>query len=227
MISTQYVLLSYPIEKNTPMYGNTPPPVIKSYSRISEGAGSNSFTMNIHNHTGTHVDAAGHFVQEGRLISDYSIDELFFYDPLMVDCPAEAGSNIALKKAVSMVHMPASTDCLLLRTGFDKYRKERIYGTHNPGIQAEDILWLRHEFPSIRCIGIDSLSISGFQNREEGRKAHRAAFTAMAGREPLLLIEDMNLAPVPPQKLKKIILVPWQIRGIDSAPCTVIAEIES
>lgn len=226
-MTTEYVLLSFAIDERTPLYGTTPPPVIKEYSNISKGASSSSFVIHIHNHTGTHADAPGHFIPGGRSISDYSMEELIYNMPLLVECPAEVGGNIPLKKTVSGLDVMVDIDCMLLKTGFGKHRNERIYSTHNPWVASEDILWLRREFPSIRCLGVDSLSISGFQNREEGRKAHRAAFIPMdGGGQPLLLIEDMNLASISSQTLKKIIVIPWQIKGIDSAPCSVLAEVE-
>ncbi len=45
---------------------------------------------------------------------------------------------------------------------------------------------------------------------------------------PLLLIEDMDLRYVDKgSNFDRIIVVPWAIKDIDSAPCTVLAEIFS
>ena len=102
-------------------------------------------------------------------------------------------------------------------------------GLTTPGISPEAILWLRQRFRKIRCVGIGSISISGFQDRTRGRKAHLAAFEKRSGfGEPLLVIEDMNLAVLKPsEKIQKITAVPWFISGIDSAPCTVLAEVKN
>lgn len=123
--------------------------------------------------------------------------------------------------------MLQKSDCLLLRTGFGQYRSEERYRANNPGIAPETISWIRKEYPNIRCIEIDSISISSFQHRSEGIEAHKAAFSIKDGLgEPLLLIEDMNLRTFSNNNLKLVIVVPWQVDGIDSAPCTVLAEIE-
>lgn len=220
---SRYVLLSYTIDDRTPLYGNTPAPVVSSFSSISEGSTSNTYIIKIHNHTGTHVDAPGHFIEGGRTISEYDLRDLVFHNPVVVECPAGEDEKIPLKDAS---FDSEGIDCLLVRTGFSRYRHEEIYSTHNPWFSSEDISWLRKNYPSIRCLGVDSLSISGFQNREEGRKAHKAAFIDMNGGEPLLLIEDINLAPISYQRLKKILVLPLMIKGIDSAPCSVIAEVE-
>jgi arylformamidase len=220
---SRYVLLSYTIDDRTPLYGNTPAPIVISYSSISAGSSSNTYILKIHNHTGTHVDAPGHFITGGKTISEYDLRDVVFQNPVIVECPAGEDEKIPLKNVLSG---SISIDCLLVRTGFSRYRQEEIYSTHNPWFSSEDISWLRKNYPSIRCLGVDSISISGFQNREEGRKAHKAAFVDMIGAEPLLLIEDMNLSPISGQRLKKILVLPLMIKGIDSAPCSVIAEVE-
>lgn len=227
MKSTKYILLSYPIEEKTPHYGNTPAPVIKPFSRISGGANSNSSIISVHNHVGTHIDAPAHFIDGGKKISDYSLDELIFKYPLLLDCPTGADEFIPLKKTLSQSEISEHIDCLLLKTGFSKYRIEKVYRTNNPGILSDDIIWLRKNYRAIRCIGIDSLSISGYNYKEEGRKSHRAAFfNEIELGKPLLIIEDMDLKNISSNDyFTDIFVVPWQISGIDSAPCTVIAKV--
>lgn len=217
--------LSYPIGPEMPTYGGLPKPKIIPHTSIAAGDISNTYAITIYNHTGTHVDAPAHFVPNGRGISDYSPEELIFHRPLLVDVLKKPGEWVEEEnlKAVRL----KDADCLLIRTGFGTLRGQDIYKTHNPGISPEAILWLRREFQAIRCVGIDSISISGFQNRVRGRRAHLAAFKKHDGLgEPFLLIEDMALAVLKSdKKIQKILVVPWFISGIDSAPCTVLAEV--
>jgi len=117
---------------------------------------------------------------------------------------------------------------LLLNTGYGQFRNEERYRLHNPGIAPETISWIRKDYQKIRCIGIDSISISSFQHRSEGRKAHKAAFIQQTGLgEPLLLIEDMKLDMISGESIEKMFIIPWGIDGIDSAPCNIIAIIKN
>ena len=227
MKSTKYILLSYCIDSSTPVYGNTQQPQIIQNSNISSGDTSNTFNLKLHNHTGTHIDAPYHFQKDGNKISDYSLEDLTFSRPVVLDCTVGKEGNISSNVLMLSADRLEGADCLLLRTNFSIFRNEDIYRTHNPAILSEAIKWLRTEYPSIRCLGIDSISISRYQNREEGRKAHNEAFIIKEGLgEPLLLIEDMNLESLKDSHiLKKITVIPWQIRGIDSAPCSILAEI--
>ena len=223
----KYVLLSYTIDENTPLYGNTPVPRILSHSRIPNGDSSNTSILSIHNHTGTHIDAPKHFIDEGKTISECTLDELVFNDPVIVDCPKNDASLITQDDLQHASQMLKKSDCLLLRTGFEQFRSEDRYRTHNPGIAPDTILWIRREYPNIRCIGIDSISISSFQHRDIGRKAHEVAFMEKYELgKPLLLIEDMKLELKTDMVIETIIVLPWQIDKLDSVPCSVLASIQ-
>jgi kynurenine formamidase len=223
----KYILLSYQINEDTPVHKSLPMPGIIPYSQISKGDDFNSVIISIHNHTGTHIDAPKHFLDDGKLISEYHLDELVFKKPVMVDCLKRDGLLIIPENLQHASQMLKNSDCLLLHTGFGQYRSEERYLTFNPGIASETIQWIREEYPNIRCIGIDSVSISSFQHRNDGVEAHKVAFRIQKGLgEPLLLIEDMNLSTLSNSILKSIIVLPWQVSGIDGAPCTVLAEIE-
>lgn len=223
----KYLLLSHALDENTPLYGSIPAHHVFPYSEISKGDAVNTVVISIHNHTGTHIDAPKHFIDDGKQISEFTLDELIFTNPVMVNCLKDGAELIVPDDLKHASQMFQKNDCLLLCTGFGKYRGEERYRAYNPGIAPETILWIRKEYPNIRCIGIDSISISSFQHRNEGIEAHKAAFSIKKGLgEPLLLIEDMNLRALSNSKLKLVIVFPWQVNGIDSAPCTVLAEIE-
>lgn len=219
--------LSYPIDAETPTYGDLPKPKIMPYKSIAAGNTSNVYAISIYNHVGTHIDAPAHFVPNGKCISDYSPGELIFRRPLLVDIPKGSGEWVEEENVKNAVKLK-SVDCLLIRTGFGDLRDQDLYKTHNPGISPEAILWLRREFQTIRCVGIDSISIAGFQDRARGRRAHLTAFERRDDfGEPLLLMEDMNLAVLNSgEKIQTIMVVPWLISGIDSAPCAVLAEVK-
>lgn len=221
----EYRLLSYIIDENSPFYIGTTKPVIAPNKQISSGSSYNTYIITIENHCGTHVDAPAHFIPTGRRISDYNLDEFTFNHPLILDCPQDPGEIITVDD-LSEVPMEG-VDCLFLRTGFGKYREGDvdIYLSQNPGISPDAIGWLRKNFKSIRCLGMDSISISSFGNEKLGIKTHLAAFNADKGLgKPLLLVEDLKLDNISQKDaVKSIIILPWQIGLIDSAPCTVLA----
>lgn len=224
----RYRVLSYPINAATPMYGTAPGPVLENYRRIADKDQSNSYIISVHNHTGTHIDAPKHFADDGKSISDYHVGELIFNNPIIIDCPKTGATLITPDDLQPVLNQLQVIDCLLLHTGYGQFRNKEKYRTHNPGIAPETILRIREDYPNIRCVGIDCISISSFQHRSEGWEAHRAAFIEGVGfGEPLLLIEDMKLDAVSGENIEKMFIIPWQIEGIDSSPCKIIAVIKN
>lgn len=221
-----YITLSYMLEETSPVHMALKKPQIIHNNRISRGDGYNSYMINVENHSGTHVDAPGHFIEEGKLISDYLPDELIFNNPLILDILKGQNELIGIDDVFETDL--DDVDCLLFRTGFEKFHDgdPEKYITQNPGISPEAVYWIRKNFKSIRCLGIDCVSMSSYQNPKLGKEAHLNAFEENEKfGEPLLLIEDMKLDNIQNEDLKSIIVVPWQIKGIDSAPCTVLAKI--
>lgn len=219
-----YTTLSYMLEETSPVHIGLKELKLVHNNQIVEN-GYNTYLINVENHSGTHVDAPGHFMEEGKIISDYSPDELVFNNPIIVDIPK--GQNELIKIwDISKIDFK-DTDCILFNTGFGKFRESdrKKYLTQNPGISPEVIYFIRKNLKNVRCIGIDCVSMSSYQNPESGEEAHLNAFEKnVEFGEPLLLIEDMKLDLVKNEDLESIIVVPWHIKGIDSAPCTVLAK---
>lgn len=194
---------------------------------IMKGDSCNTSILKFHNHSGTHVDTPKHFWNEGRSIADYNIDDLIFSSPLVIDCPKSPKEMINIKDLTGFEKELGNCDILFLRTGFWKYRNKEIYRLENPGILPETADYIRSEFENIRCIGIDSISVSSYSNRELGRKAHsiflkKNEYTG----EPVLLLEDLDLTRKDLDKLKTILICPLMIENIDSAPCMVMGVFE-
>lgn len=222
----KYVKLSHGLKANSPVHVSLKTPEIVQNTSVSGGDGYNSYILTVENHSGTHVDAPNHFLDNGKKISDYKTEELIFKNPLVLDGPKEENELIELLD-VQDANLN-NVDVIFFRTGFERFRELDTvkYLKYNPGISPEVIYWIRKNFPEVRCLGIDCISISSFKHPNLGEKAHINAFKIFDGLgEPLLLIEDMKLSDVENEILKEVTVIPWQIEGIDSAPCTVIGKI--
>lgn len=217
--------LSYILDENSPLYGSTPKTVIEQKSVIKDGSGARTYYIHVSNHASTHIDAPAHFIENGKKIGEYSESELVFRNPVIIKCKKEGADLIEENDIGRDIH--ESCECILFKTGFGTRRGEDEYRTHNPGISPSTIDHIRRNFRKVRCIGIDSISVSSFQQREKGRETHKKAMVNDEDfGEPLLLVEDMNLQNVSQNdKIEQIIIVPWMIGKVDSAPCSVLAFI--
>jgi kynurenine formamidase len=223
----RYIKLSYNIGVDTPLYPETPPVVIEKVKEISKGNSCNTFLITLSNHLGTHIDTPGHFFNSGRTISEYSIEELVFQKPLIVDCPKGINEVIEIDDIASSMNSNDS-DILLIRTGFYKYRKDDIhtYCYKNPYLSLHAAEYLRKTFSTLKAIGIDCISIASYEKREIGREVHKTLLNSDEFKgSPIPIIEDLYL-PHEIKELDELIISPIFIEGVDSAPCTVIGIIQ-
>jgi arylformamidase len=222
------ILLSYYIDNNSPYYIGTAKPSITPNTQIEEGADYNSYVIKVFNHCGTHIDAPQHFISKAEGISEYDIRDLSFDNPLIIECNKDANELINVED-IEKIDLDGF-DCILFKTGFEKYREEDLdmYLTQNPGVSPDTIHWIRKNHQNIRCIGINCISMARYDDAEIAKKTHITAFKIDESYgEPLLFIEDMKLEEVDAyQEINELVIVPWQIRGIDSAPCTIIGSID-
>jgi kynurenine formamidase len=206
-----------------PVYPHTTSLQLKQEKNIETGNSCNTFVFTLSSHTGTHVDAPAHFYRDGKRISEYSIDELIFQKPVILNCPKEPREAISVSD-LSSLRDNLDCDLVLLRTGFSQYRDKNTvrYCQQGPYLEPEAALWLRTQCAHIKALGIDAISVSSFANRDAGRKTHltllsESGFPSSA----VLIIEDM-LIPDGINDLIDVFVVPLFLNGIDSSPCTVI-----
>jgi len=219
----KYVTLSYNLSKSTPLYPGTPPLRIKRAKAISEGDTCNTFVLELSNHSGTHVDAPAHFTDSGKKISEYAMDELVFRKPVIVDCPKGPEGIIEIDDLSDLTHS-GTPDSLLIRTGFHEYRERDvdIYRYKNPCLSPRAARWIRSDFPGIKAVGIDCVSIASFAHRQLGKETHEALLKEGGFKSaPVIIIEDLYI-PREISVLDELIVLPIFMEDIDSAPCTVI-----
>lgn len=220
----RYVRLSYDIDGKTPLYPGSPPISLRRLKALRRGDSCNTFSIVMQNHSGTHVDAPRHFFAHGTPISGYSIDELIFRDIAVVRCPKKPGEPITVDDLERESWGPRNADLMLLRTGFSRYRSVSPgkYRYKNPYLSSAAALWIKKHYPKLRCIGIDCVSIASFAARPEGRLTHAILLSGGKSRgKPVLIVEDLHI-PRTADALDEVIVVPLFLRGVDSAPCTVI-----
>lgn len=223
-IMNKHILLSYPINNNTPTYGNSNRFCSKPVNRIDEGDSCNSLAWHLPNHLGTHLDAPRHFYNNGIALDAFD-PSFWVFNNIVVILVHLAKGNYIIKTKDVLPYILGKPEMLLIKTGICYHRDKNLYWQNNPGLEPEIGHTLRERFPSLRAIGIDSISISPWQNREIGREAHRAFLNPAKG-NPLVIIEDMDLTKVSSDsQISRIIVLPLLVENADGGPCTIIAEL--
>ena len=219
-MNTQFISLSYFLDDKTPLYGGGKGISIQPERSITAGDTANTKQISFNNHSGTHIDFPNHFFQDGLTSELYNASFWIFKKPYLFIKEASADQIIHFT-ADEIASIPSDTDILIYKTGFGKYRSENTYWKNNPGFAPEVADILRINFPNLRAIGMDFISLTAYQHRELGRTAHRAF---LGGGRPILLIEDMDVRQLNSQP-KSIICAPLLLKGVDGAPVNIIASI--
>jgi arylformamidase len=216
-----WFILSHRLGVNTPSFNAGPSLTLTPIKEVKTGGSSNSYSLSFPNHLGTHVDAPKHVDDGGKAVSDYPFEAFVFNRPVVIDVPKGESELVTPDELKAHRSEIRAADLLLIRTGFQAYRERDPlkYMKMNPGVSAAAGAYIASEFPHLKALGFDFISLSAVQRREEGRKAHRALLT---GRD-FFIIEDMDLSSYP-KRAKRVLVVPFFVEGIDSTPCTVVAE---
>ena len=189
---------------------------------IKDGDSNNSLFIQMSNHTGTHVDAPYHFLEEGVTVDSYDINEWIFSSPIIIDIPRENAQIIEVSDFEEPLKEIKDADLLLIRTGFEKYRYKDNYWNDSPAFSPEIAHFLSKKLPSLSAVGFDTISLTSFKYREIGREAHKKFLGAK-----LRIFEDLSLSPIPlKRQLQMVIALPLIIEKADGAPCTIIGKLK-
>ncbi|UGV40296.1 cyclase family protein [Methanococcoides orientis] len=220
------VWLSYPLDTSTPSYGNGEGFNNNCIKNVTRGDSCNTSRWQLTNHIGTHIDSPNHFFSNGKSIDDFPPDFWFFSKISVIKEPT-INEKMGVEVDDKFENLSKETDLLLIYTGFSKNRNETKYWRENPGLSSELAIFLRRNYPDLRAVGIDSISISSWQNREEGRKAHQSFLNPEDYGNPILLIEDMDLSILEDNvQILSCCALPIRVKCADGAPCTVVAGVK-
>jgi arylformamidase len=159
-------------------------------------------------HTGTHVDAPGHFSGGASLLEQMPLDALVG--------PARV-LGITAEREISVGELAAydiaEGERVLLRTrnsavlwSLDEFCPDYVY------LSTDAARYLAGRRPA--CVGVDYLSVGGFQ--ANGTEVHTALLGA-----GILLIEGLDLSAAEPGDYE-LLCLPLSIKGAEAAPARAV-----
>lgn len=222
-----YHLLSYPIEAHMPAWPDSPQLQMEKKLQIAKGDVANTSIISLYNHVGTHYDAPNHYLASGTPIAELDLDRFIFERPLLLEIPKGAGEKVTAADLEPYAGDIARSDLLMNYTGFSRLRleNEALFERNGPGIGSDCAAWLVEHGTGLRALAVDFVSLASFSDQEDGNEAHRILFRGKDGRF-ICGIEDVNMAPVVGKTLKRVFALPLLVRGVDSAPVTMVTETE-
>lgn len=225
-MASNIVFLSHPLTIDTPSYGDRDKLEITPNASIKAGASANtSRWVFTNNHMGTHIDTPYHFDENGKKTLDYEAAEWMFNKIAVVDIPCDNAKLIDAQD-FEAIEIDSNIDLLLINTHYEKHRNADKYHNDNPGLAASLADYLRNRFPNLRCVGYDSISVTSWKYRPEGRLGHSAFLGPNELNRPILAIEDVSFAALKNNRnLDWVIVAPLRMACGNGGPVTMIAKI--
>lgn len=178
--------------------------------KIEEGANANVSFMGIGVHTGTHVDAPYHFLQDGKAVDTLPLDVLVG-KVLVVEL--DDTINEINREVVEPLRHTHGIERILFKTRNSRYWLESGDEFHEDfiGISADGAQSLVEI--GIRLVGIDYLSIAPFK---KSRPTHEILLKAN-----MVVIEGLDLSGILPGEYT-LYCLPLKLLNSDGAPARVI-----
>ncbi len=182
--------------------------------RIAEGAHSNVTTLEHTSHTGTHLDAPWHFIDDAAKLESITIERMI--GPCYVADLTQRDRHVT-DADLEAAGIPTDTTRLLLKTRNSakwanpthKFDREFL------AVTPSGARWLVEH--CVDLIGVDYLSVEAFDGDGE---THRILLGA-----GLVIVEGLDLRTVD-QGTHHLTCLPLRLGDIDGAPCRVVLDAQ-
>jgi arylformamidase len=209
MPSPRLIDVSVLLTPDIATYPGNPPFEITPVHRLAAGDSANNSRLTMGTHTGTHVDAPKHFIDDRPGVDAMSLD-LLIGRARVVDMPVRGGitakhlEDAGLREDIRV----------LLRTPNSKLwnnPKEPFHEeyTHLTGDAAKFLV-----DQGVKVVGVDYLSVEKFHS--PAHPAHHALLGAN-----VIIIEGLNLSEAEPG-VYEMYCLPLKVKGADGAPARVV-----
>ncbi len=198
------------ISSSMPVWPGDPSVVLERVESMDAGSHVNVSALSCSVHTGTHVDAPHHFLNDGRTVDALPLDVLC--GPALVahldDCVDLVTADVLEAAAI-----PAGTERLLLKTRNSHIwaRGEKKFVEDFVAISPDGADWLARR--NVKLVGIDYLSIAPFKRSDA---PHQALL-----KPGIVVLEGVDLSGVP-AGIYTLYCLPLKLAGSDGAPARVI-----
>ena len=199
--------VTVPLRDSIPTFPGNPEFAFEPIKRIADGGSSNVSRLVMGTHTGTHVDAPKHFIDDGASIDELALNlligrarviEIGKRGPITADDLAAAGLREDLR--------------VLLRTPNSALWNSSAFHEDYAHLTDDAARYLVEQ--GVKLVGIDYLSIEQF--KKPGAPAHRTLLS-----NGVIIIEGLNLAEAD-AGMYEMYCLPLPVVGGDGAPARVI-----
>jgi arylformamidase len=202
--------ISLTISPDMPVWPGDPAVVLERIESMDGGSHVNVSQLSCSVHTGTHVDAPHHFLNDSRTVESLALEGLC--GPVLV---IDLGEDVDLITAqvLEAADIPAGTLRLLFKTRNSQLwaRGEKRFFEKFVAISPDGADWLMRF--GVKLVGVDYLSVAPFKQSDA---PHQALL-----KPGIIILEGLDLSAVSAGKYD-LYCLPLKLAGSDGAPARAI-----
>ncbi len=207
--------LTLEISTKLPRFPGTPKTEFIPWAK-NDFDGYNLELLFLSSHSGTHIDAPFHFIENGLKIDKIPLDRLV-NDAVLCKLKKRAGETITKEDIVEFENKDGKiqpNSILIFSTGWVKNLYKENYFAKNPGLSVSAARYLVAK--KINMVGIDSPNI------DLGSDSKFSAHHKLLGNDILILENLCNLEKISKTHFK-IIVLPLKLKGATGSPVRAVA----
>jgi len=203
--------ISLTISPDMPVWPGDPKVVLERVEKISAGANANVSRLELSVHTGTHLDAPNHFLDQDLTTVEQLPLRILTGRAYVLHLPDEV--DLITRSILEKAEIPPRTRRLLLRTRNSTgwARQEKQFNENFVGIDASGAAYLTER--GVRLVGVDYLSVAPFRN---SRPTHEILLS-----NGVVVVEGLDLSMVS-QGRYALYCLPLKLLGAEGAPARAI-----
>jgi arylformamidase len=202
--------ISLTISPSLPVWPGDPPIKMPQTVSMDSGAEYNLTRLDISAHTGTHVDAPHHFLNDGRTVESLSL-EVLTGPCYVIQLPDDIDEISA--EVLGRTSLPTGVSRILFGTRNSKLwaRGQTEFQEDFVAISPDGAEWLVAH--GIKLVGVDYLSVAPFS---DSIPTHQTLLRA-----GVIALEGLDLSQVP-RGFYDLYCLPLKLAGADGAPARAI-----
>ena len=210
--------LTLTVSDKIPTFPGSPQPNFIPWENIKDD-GYNLELLFLSSHTGTHLDAPYHFIENGTKIHEISPNRLI-RDAVSIKSRKKSGQAITktdILKFEKMHEKIPNGSTVIFWTGWQKMLHDDSYFIKNPGLSTTAAKYLVSKKTNL--VGIDSPSID-FQASKQFSVHH------LFSKNGILILENLaNLEKIKSWKFQLVVL-PLKLKNATGSPVRAVAVLE-
>ncbi len=209
MAAPRVIDISVPLRDGMVHWPGDPSVRIRKVKEVGRAGSSSTLSLlSMGSHTGTHMDAPGHFLRRGRPIDRMPLSAVM--GPARV-IPIRDPEKITVDELLP--HRIRRGERILFKTrNSSRCWKTNLFIRDFVHLTAESARTLAGF--RLRCVGVDYLSVGGY--KRDGSEVHRLLLGA-----GIWIIEGLDLSKARPGRYE-LICLPLKISGGDGAPARAV-----